>query len=1130
MPDPSSRIIQARVVKAHAKRALNEISLSVGDELLVFDATNASMWFGQLIPRGEKKREVDSKGIAGNMDLPTGWFPAGNCVPIGAPPLPAHPSNTSSKGGVRLSMRIDASTFRNQLTAALGDPGIIVGTPIPGVPSPRLRKHARALHDYAAESPSELSIKAGDIISLLSSSEDDSWWEGESQAGLIGYFPKDFVQVFRDPSAAPAPNSSTTTSKALDYSEFDDPHALAIIAQVVTAHEPVVATNDSGTPFLPLAEGSIVALLDSNPNHMYWLAVHFNNNMAPLRTSEEEGANNEKNAVPPSNASPAAKSARVGLVPKANLAVFEGLAEPTSNYPFVPVPLSIMRVLANRANGSVQASDGQPACLARIAFEFFGENENEFEYLGVGDLVWVIDEDEAIKNEAWVEVESDTRRGFCPTSFIEILSDRVQAPKPKPNDDGDVPSTHQATQQSSQQRNPSSFSSSGPNVVEHQVHDVPPFNNDSNSPSSANGTGDNDDASDDADNSGEQNSGENDLPSPAHSTSSLGPPPTSGLPLPPGTQNDGVAGSPAASDALSRIQNLSSSSSLGSQSNGSISAATSGSAKKGKKKTKDGASSAVSVGAGGNATSDSNSGAPIGPHSTSSATLARALYPYTAESNSELSLNVGDIIRLIDYPANEEWWEGILLAADGSELPEEYIGFFPRDFVVILANPNREKKKKRPKRGASVSKKKKLARNATTNANNNVSADSDSGEAHGMAGGAAVKASYTSEIQALQTQVETMAMDVEMRQAELDASNAELSFVQLELAREKETTENQATEIATLNAALEELKSSYAALEARQKSVVANVSSKAELVQEERDVLKNDVAKWKSRAEASEAQVSALQSQVSSLQSQVTQLSQQSNASGAQNASNHHGPPASAPPAAPHAASQTQQASSQAPPLNSSASSAGPPPSSALPSTPKGRQLPPTPATPGAGGAPPKLASQPKLSQSPSTPASGAPKRSMPPSQPAPSLPAEFVKKTAAPTSGIRAASHISAQSVAAGAKKAASAKRASGVQAAPHHQTIQQGANSGSRPGSVKMTGNASGSQPNSPAHHNVTSSPASTLSGSHAKQTGAGSQKMSSYTKPGAAGASNSGATQPPPKVLDEFENKRRFFESLK
>ena len=50
----------------------------------------------------------------------------------------------------------------------------------------------RALYDYDATTADELSIKAGDVIVLVSDADSD-WWQGEVN-GITGTFPANYVE------------------------------------------------------------------------------------------------------------------------------------------------------------------------------------------------------------------------------------------------------------------------------------------------------------------------------------------------------------------------------------------------------------------------------------------------------------------------------------------------------------------------------------------------------------------------------------------------------------------------------------------------------------------------------------------------------------------------------------------------------------------------------------------------------------------------------------------------------------------------------------------------------------------------------------------------------------------------
>ena len=52
----------------------------------------------------------------------------------------------------------------------------------------------RALYDYDATEANELSMREGDILTLLEKDE-SGWWRGRSAEGNEGVFPSNFVEV-----------------------------------------------------------------------------------------------------------------------------------------------------------------------------------------------------------------------------------------------------------------------------------------------------------------------------------------------------------------------------------------------------------------------------------------------------------------------------------------------------------------------------------------------------------------------------------------------------------------------------------------------------------------------------------------------------------------------------------------------------------------------------------------------------------------------------------------------------------------------------------------------------------------------------------------------------------------------
>ena len=61
-------------------------------------------------------------------------------------------------------------------------------------PAAATRHHprGRALYDFVASGPTELSLKAGETVELHDTSDTD-WWYGAAKAGE-GYFPSSYVE------------------------------------------------------------------------------------------------------------------------------------------------------------------------------------------------------------------------------------------------------------------------------------------------------------------------------------------------------------------------------------------------------------------------------------------------------------------------------------------------------------------------------------------------------------------------------------------------------------------------------------------------------------------------------------------------------------------------------------------------------------------------------------------------------------------------------------------------------------------------------------------------------------------------------------------------------------------------
>jgi len=124
----------------------------------------------------------------------------------------------SEKGGLVISVQYDNNTFHIKITERNGQVFLTdakpfrsvdelityyetnsLGTSFPTVPSELtqivkkpIKKSMIAIHNWQAQSAKELSLKVGDVISVLQ--DDGNWWVGVSSNGEQGYFPSNYVQ------------------------------------------------------------------------------------------------------------------------------------------------------------------------------------------------------------------------------------------------------------------------------------------------------------------------------------------------------------------------------------------------------------------------------------------------------------------------------------------------------------------------------------------------------------------------------------------------------------------------------------------------------------------------------------------------------------------------------------------------------------------------------------------------------------------------------------------------------------------------------------------------------------------------------------------------------------------------
>eukprot|EP00013_Stygamoeba_regulata_P005937 CAMPEP_0177633582 /NCGR_PEP_ID=MMETSP0447-20121125/2915_1 /TAXON_ID=0 /ORGANISM="Stygamoeba regulata, Strain BSH-02190019" /LENGTH=465 /DNA_ID=CAMNT_0019135253 /DNA_START=116 /DNA_END=1511 /DNA_ORIENTATION=+ len=234
----------ARALYDFIGRNEDELSLRAGEIVTVLDPNNNNGWiYGQshgetgYFPTNyvEMLEEVPE-----GMDKPSG----GSAPAVPKPILPAQLNDDEKEKrrtmlldqlgiqAVQQSIAQQKAASAVQTTPAAARAPAQVATPVGG-PAPSDGITAKVLYDFVGESSYELTLRAGDIVQVLSSEDEagDGWWQG-SVNGQIGYFPGNYVQVIEPAqrSSSPMPRDTGASSGVVAAAGGPAVHALTPVA------------------------------------------------------------------------------------------------------------------------------------------------------------------------------------------------------------------------------------------------------------------------------------------------------------------------------------------------------------------------------------------------------------------------------------------------------------------------------------------------------------------------------------------------------------------------------------------------------------------------------------------------------------------------------------------------------------------------------------------------------------------------------------------------------------------------------------------------------------------------------------------------------------------------------------
>ncbi|GFG33913.1 hypothetical protein Cfor_07157, partial [Coptotermes formosanus] len=198
---------RCKVLFSYVPANKDELKLEVDDVIDVLSEVEEGWWKGRL---GDKVGVFPSNFVEEVVDTRT----AGT-----RKPRTSSREETSESDG-ELSTSV-SSPDSSQVLDSVGKPEQDSEAPI--LPPKPVKEMCRVLFPYEAANDDELTLKEGDLITLLSREvADQGWWRGELR-GKVGVFPDNFVEVVQQeeqqhkkPDRPPVKSQLVTTNRARD--------------------------------------------------------------------------------------------------------------------------------------------------------------------------------------------------------------------------------------------------------------------------------------------------------------------------------------------------------------------------------------------------------------------------------------------------------------------------------------------------------------------------------------------------------------------------------------------------------------------------------------------------------------------------------------------------------------------------------------------------------------------------------------------------------------------------------------------------------------------------------------------------------------------------------------------------
>jgi hypothetical protein len=356
---------QAKILFDYEANSKTELSVVAGDVVTILNTDNDEWW------------EAELKGKVG-------FFPKTYCELI---------KDTANKKG----------TLKDAKSSAKSDSSD--------------DRRAEVLFAYEARSESELTIKPGTTIKILSTS-DEEWWQGERDDGETGYFPATYVKLIKSGSgsgtgaaagAAGAAGDSKVSKKSASSSLKSKKSEKA--ATVPTTSGSAIGAPKTASPTAALSEKERASTADDKKKRK-----KKKHPQAKVKHDYDADGENELTIK---------QGWIIDVIAKTNDDWWEGRYKGQLGY----FPRDYVEVIDEKS--ATAKGDDDVVVQARVMFDYDASSATELT-IATGQIVTIVDK----TNDDWWEGEYDGKSGFFPKAYVEL----IDAGDKKASKDGKEPS------------------------------------------------------------------------------------------------------------------------------------------------------------------------------------------------------------------------------------------------------------------------------------------------------------------------------------------------------------------------------------------------------------------------------------------------------------------------------------------------------------------------------------------------------------------------------------------------------------------------------------------------------------------------------------------------------------------